>query len=580
MLAHKPSHCDTQTRLSPAEIDLECTAPCAGGFALPRLPPPLTRNSAEEMHEVRCLLTDERRLSCNALKYGLALPIPPCTQPIFCRFDMTSIQSSADKVMVCVLWLLFGLSMALSPWHQTWTWAFIIGLPAAGIPTFLALAMPGSLATRLCVAVALMVFCALNIHQAFGMIELHFGIFVLLALLLWYRDWRPIVLGAVVAAVHHVSFNYFQEMGYGVMCFTKPGLGIVAAHATYVVVETVVLCGLAILLRREGQQATELHDILTALMSSGDNKVNLARIPLHARTSAGASLRDAMLRVQSMIATINTSAETVLDAAQETATGSGELAERTEQQGKAFTRTTQSLDRLILTIRENSAQAEHANRLVDGAATIAAKGGEVVARVVITMGQISESSRKIAEITGVIDEIAFQTNLLALNAAVEAARAGEQGRGFAVVASEVRSLAKRSATAAREIKLLIDNSAANVAAGSRLADEAGTTIGEVVGNVRRITQMMNDFHRAFVQQSQGIDVINEAVAQMDDSNQRNIALVDAFGSAAHTLHQEAESLTRSLMLFEISTTPAVSSSPTAHWTAAAGNGTEHERRAA
>lgn len=525
-------------------------------------------------------LAGKRRFSCNALKNRQALPIPGCTPPGFCRFIMNAIHSNADKLMIGVLWLLFGLSMTLAPWHQTWTWALLIGLPTAAIPTFLAWAVPGSLATRMTVAVSLMVFCALNIHQAFGMIELHFGIFVLLALLLWYRDWRPIVLGAIVAAVHHLLFNYFQEMGYGVMCFTRPGLGIVATHAAYVVVEAVVLSGLAILLRREGQQATELHDILAALLSSGDNKVNLARIPANARTSAGASLRDAMLRVQGMIAAINTSAVTVLDAAQETATGSGELAERTEQQGKAFTRTTQSLDRLILTIRENSAQAEQANRLVDGAATIAAKGGEVVARVVTTMGQISESSRQIAEITGVIDDIAFQTNLLALNAAVEAARAGEQGRGFAVVAAEVRSLAKRSATAAREIKSLIDNSAANVAAGSRLADEAGTTIGEVVSNVRRITQTMNDFHRAFVQQSQGIDMINEAVAQMDDSNQRNVALVDSFGSAAQTLHQEAESLTRSLMLFELSSTTAVPASPTTRQTVIDGSGNRQKRRAA
>ncbi len=464
---------------------------------------------------------------------------------------MDTTNNNADRLMLGVLWLLTGFSMALAPWHDTWTWALLIGIPAAAIPTALMLVLPGSLVTRLAVATSLMVFCALNIHQAMGMIELHFGIFVLLAFLLWYRDWRPIVMGALVAAVHHLSFNYFQQLGYGVMCFTQPGLGIVLTHAAYVVIEAIVLSGLAVLLRREEQQSAELNNILAALVSCGDGKVSLARIPDNVHTAAGISLRDAMLRVQNVVGAITHSADTVLAAAQETATGSSELAERTRQQGETFAGTTETLARLIATIRENSAQAEQANRLVEGAASVAAKGGDVVARVVNTMGQINESSRQIAEITGVIDEIAFQTNLLALNAAVEAARAGEQGRGFAVVASEVRSLAQRSATAAREIKSLIDNSTANVAAGSRLADEAGTTIGEVVGNVRRIAQVMNDLHRAFLQQNQGIDAINDAVADMGDSNQRNHTLVDAFGSAAQTLHQEAESLTHSLQLFEL-----------------------------
>jgi methyl-accepting chemotaxis protein len=147
----------------------------------------------------------------------------------------------ADRLMVGVLWCLAILSFALAPWHHTWAGALGVGIPAAVIPSFMAYAWPGSLATRMTVAAMLMVFCALNIHQAYGMIELHFGIFVCLAFLLCYRDWRPIVFGAAVTAVHHLSFNYFQELGYGVLCFTKTGLGIVFAHAAYVVAETALL---------------------------------------------------------------------------------------------------------------------------------------------------------------------------------------------------------------------------------------------------------------------------------------------------------------------------------------------------
>jgi methyl-accepting chemotaxis protein len=163
----------------------------------------------------------------------------------------------ADRLMVGALWALAVLSFALAPWYQTWGLAVAIGIPAAGIPSLMAYAFPGSLATRLTVATALMVFCALNIHQAFGMIELHFGIFVLLAFLLCYRDWRPIVLAAAVALLHHVSFNFFQQLGFGAMCFTKTGLGIVATHAAYVIVATGVLSYLAAVLRNEGLQAAD-----------------------------------------------------------------------------------------------------------------------------------------------------------------------------------------------------------------------------------------------------------------------------------------------------------------------------------
>ncbi|HSO45960.1 MAG TPA: hypothetical protein VLQ47_10645, partial [Rhodoferax sp.] len=166
-----------------------------------------------------------------------------------------SIYVKADKLMLVVLWGLFALALALSGMHDTWLWSLVIGLPTALVPTALIFLLPGALLTRLVVAAALMVFTALHIHQAMGMEELHFGIFVLLAFLLSYRDWRPIVVAAAVAAVHHLSFNFLQTWGYGVVCFTEPGLGVVLAHAAYVVVETGVLVYLAQILRKESLQA-------------------------------------------------------------------------------------------------------------------------------------------------------------------------------------------------------------------------------------------------------------------------------------------------------------------------------------
>jgi methyl-accepting chemotaxis protein len=453
-----------------------------------------------------------------------------------------------DRLMVGVLWFLASLSLTLAPWHDTWTGALFVGLPTALIPTLLAVAMPGALVTRLVVAAALMVFCALNIHQAYGMIELHFGIFVLLAFLLCYRDWRPIVTGALVAAVHHLSFNYFQQLGFGVMCFTKAGLPIVLTHAAYVIAETAALSWFAIVLRREGIQAMELQQTVTA-MSGAHDRIDLTGSAASVKSVAGRDLRSVTERLRTMMQSISRSSSAVAHAASDTAAGGSELAQRTQQQQHAVARTTEALQRLTSTVRTNVEQAREANQLVDSAAEVAAKGGVVVGNVVHTMREIAQSSRKIAEITGVIDEIAFQTNLLALNAAVEAARAGEQGRGFAVVASEVRILAQRSASAAREIKTLIDASVANVAAGSQLADKAGATIGDVVVNVRSITGVMADFQRAFEQQNVGIDEVNQAVSAMREVNEGNSSLVEALAGAADSLRKQGEQLTSAVAMF-------------------------------
>ena len=225
-------------------------------------------------------------------------------------------------------------------------------------------------------------------------------------------------------------------------------------------------------------------------------------------------------RIVGVIATVRASADTVSVAAAQISAGNADLSVRTEQQASSLEETASSLEELTSAVRQNTDNARQANSLAVSASDVARKGGAVVAQVVGTMGSINESAKKIADIIGVIDGIAFQTNILALNAAVEAARAGEQGRGFAVVATEVRNLAQRSAAAAKEIKGLIEDSVDKVNTGSALVDQAGATMEEIVASIRRVTDIMGDIANASHEQSAGIEQVNQAISQMDQVTQQ------------------------------------------------------------
>ena len=238
-------------------------------------------------------------------------------------------------------------------------------------------------------------------------------------------------------------------------------------------------------------------------------------------------------------------------AAGEIAAGNNDLSRRTEQQAANLEETAASMEELTSTVRQNAESARQANQLAIGAASVASQGGDVVGKVVTTMTDIEQSSKKIAEIISVIDGIAFQTNILALNAAVEAARAGEQGRGFAVVASEVRTLAQRSAAAAKEIKGLIETSVDKVADGSALVNQAGATMSEIVASVQRVTDIMAEISAASQEQSAGIEQVNQTITQMDEATQQNAALVEEATAAARSMEEQAQSLTESVAVFKL-----------------------------
>ncbi|ELX10012.1 methyl-accepting chemotaxis protein I [Janthinobacterium sp. HH01] len=252
-----------------------------------------------------------------------------------------------------------------------------------------------------------------------------------------------------------------------------------------------------------------------------------------------------------LVGDVRQSTDTIATAAQEIAAGNSDLSARTEAQAGALEETASTMEQLTSTVKQNADNARQANQLVVSASGIAVKGGDVVGQVVRTMGSIKDSSRKIVDIIGVIDGIAFQTNILALNAAVEAARAGEQGRGFAVVASEVRNLAQRSAAAAKEIKMLIDDSVGKVEEGGRLVDEAGVTMGEIVSSVQHVADIMGEITVASQEQSSSIEQVNIAITQMDEMTQQNAALVEQASAAAESMREQAKALSEQVSQFKI-----------------------------
>ncbi|HSI56231.1 MAG TPA: methyl-accepting chemotaxis protein, partial [Ideonella sp.] len=301
--------------------------------------------------------------------------------------------------------------------------------------------------------------------------------------------------------------------------------------------------------RQLGGEPSEVGEMAGAIVQ-GD----LSRpIPVAAGDTGSVVARMAEMQASlvKVVSGVRQNAESVAIAAAQIAQGNQDLSSRTEEQASALEETAASMEQLSSTVRQNADNARQANQLAVGSSSVAVNGGEVVGQVVETMKEINASSKKISDIIGVIDGIAFQTNILALNAAVEAARAGEQGRGFAVVAGEVRSLAQRSADAAKEIKTLIGASVERVERGAQLVDQAGSTMQEVVSSIRRVTDIVGEISAASTEQSAGVAQVGEAVGQMDQATQRNAALVEESAAAAESLKHQATQLLQSVAVFKL-----------------------------
>ncbi|HEX7988145.1 MAG TPA: Cache 3/Cache 2 fusion domain-containing protein [Duganella sp.] len=350
-----------------------------------------------------------------------------------------------------------------------------------------------------------------------------------------FKDWNWLIVGGTYTEeiTHEAATlrNRYAALGLGAL--------LVFAGVLFLLVRSVVSRPLA----RAEEAATRIAQGDLDVHLEIDNKDEIGLV-LRALNGISSNL-------STVVGQVRTGAEQITSASGEIASGNLDLSSRTEEQASSLEETAASMEQLSSAVKQNADNAAQANQMALAASGIAARGGEVVAQVVDTMGSINQSSRKIVDIISVIDGIAFQTNILALNAAVEAARAGEQGRGFAVVASEVRSLAQRSATAAKEIKALIDDSVSKVDVGSRQVEQAGTTMQEVVDSVRRVTDIMAEISSASEEQRAGIGQVHEAIAQMDQVTQQNAALVEEAAAAAHALQDQAHELEQVVRIFKL-----------------------------
>jgi methyl-accepting chemotaxis protein len=408
----------------------------------------------------------------------------------------------------------------------------------------------GSFASRMMLTFVLVNFITLHIQLSKGMSEFHFGTFVTLALLLVYRDWRPIAFAAILFSINQIVIDRLQAGGHALYCLPHPNLFQVMLHVLYIGAQAfaeIVLANSMSAVAKEGEELSTL----VAEVDRGQ-RIALDVSQITAATKAGMALKNTLLRMKSVVDMVRKGATEIDSTCGNIASGNQDLRVRTEQTSTNLQSTTMSMVELTQTVQRTDGSARKANELAQNACKVAQQGGVVVSEVVETMKGISESSNQIAHIISVIDSIAFQTNILALNASVEAARAGEQGRGFTVVATEVRTLASRSATSANEIKLLINDSVQRIAHGAALVERAGITMQEVVEAVNQVTSIMADLSSTSKGQTSEVEQMREAVSYIDEATRQNTPLVEQMADAARNLKTQAYQLVQTVDVFSTS----------------------------
>ena len=447
----------------------------------------------------------------------------------------------ADRLLLFALTALLLASLALAPWYHTWTEALMVGVPAWLVSAWLVFAFGGALVTRCAIAAALMIFASLLIHQSHGMIEAHFSIFVLLAFLLFYRSWVPLVVAAAVIAVLHLGFDALQRAGQPVWVFAATGgFGIVLLHAAFVVIETALLVWMTVVLRREiDALGGDPTDLTRASRDLASGNLNVAFETTGASAESLVCAMEAMCTALSrIVGEVNSGAEALATASEQVSATAQTLSQAATEQAASVEETSASMEQMTSSITHTSDNAKVTDGMATKAAGEASEGSEAVRQTGLAMKQIAQK-------IGIIDEIAYQTNLLALNAAIEAARAGDHGKGFAVVAAEVRKLAERSQVAAEEIGTLASSSV-------DLAKKAGLLLDTIVPNIKKTSDLVQEIASASAGQTVGVGHITTAINQMNQATQQNAASSEELAATSEEMSAQAQQLQQTMAFFKLS----------------------------
>ncbi|CAG4888626.1 methyl-accepting chemotaxis protein [Paraburkholderia saeva] len=463
---------------------------------------------------------------------------------------ITVARKRTDRACAVVNWIMLAGSLGIG-WHfDNLGPACAVGLPFALLSTAFAFAMPGHLATRLVSAMTFMGGAAVMIDIGKGQDEFHFVVFILLSLLLAYRDIRVILLATGFISVQQLAFNYFQAWGWDVNAFPRTGLDVVAQHWAFLWLQTLFLAAISVRQERDARIAGELE-----MMAQGIGResgfITLSECPVRPASSVGDSFYSTLGMVRKTLLQVRNSAREVAEAVASIGERNAILSERTDQQRSSLEGIVAAMEQLKQSVHENADHATSARALAGSASEVATEGRAAIDAVIDTMGEIYRSCERVTDIIGVIDGIAFQTNILALNASVEAARAGEQGRGFAVVAAEVRVLAQRSAAAAKEIRALIGESVHRARTGNTLVESAGNTIAGILESVTHLTTIVHEMAQATDAQRAGIDQVGDNIAGIDEATRENAAHVAATVEQVKLQHQQTELLTNTVKVFRL-----------------------------
>ena len=453
-----------------------------------------------------------------------------------------------DQILLTMILISSLAALVLGFQLADWLWVISSVAVLVGGALTIYFGMRGSLSCRLLLTGIMAFTVMLQIQLTQGVVEYRFGVFVTMALVMVYLDWRPIALAALLFVAHHLVFDRLLAAGLNLYVLGTPNLPMVLLHVAYVVIQTGLELALVASMVKVATEGKELHKMVELANQSAGITLRLAGF--EAKTGLGQALQRMLRRLDDAVTTLHQSVASISMASSDIATGNQNLNSRTENAAAGLQQTAASMEELAATLAHSTSAANQAKAMANDNAEVAEKCGEVVTQVVATMANINTSSRKISDIIGVIDGIAFQTNILALNAAVEAARAGEQGRGFAVVASEVRNLAQLSALAAKEIKNLIGASVDKVEAGTLLVQSAGSTMQEVVTNANKVSVFIEEITRATSEQSISINEVTQAVTQLDRMTQQNAALVEQSLASSNSLRDQVTQLNGVVGLFQ------------------------------